>query len=49
VRHSSLTATEIAEEAVRIASEICIYTNDRITIEELDTVQAMDDISKESR
>jgi ATP-dependent HslUV protease subunit HslV len=49
VRHSSLTATEIAEEAVRIASEICIYTNDRITIEELDTVQAVDDISKESR
>jgi ATP-dependent HslUV protease subunit HslV len=49
VRHSSLTATEIAEEAVKIASEICIYTNDRITIEELDTVQAVDDISKESR
>ncbi|MBP8979925.1 MAG: ATP-dependent protease subunit HslV [Syntrophobacterales bacterium] len=36
VRFSSLTATEIAREAVRIASEICIYTNDNITVEELE-------------
>jgi ATP-dependent HslUV protease subunit HslV len=36
VRHSDLTATEIAEESLKIASEICIYTNQRITIEELD-------------
>jgi len=36
VRHSSLNATEIAREAMKIASEICIYTNDHITIEELD-------------
>ncbi|MCX7982120.1 MAG: ATP-dependent protease subunit HslV [Syntrophales bacterium] len=36
IRHSNLTATEIAREAVKIASEICIYTNDNITIEELD-------------
>lgn len=36
VRHSALTATEIAREAVKIASEICIYTNDNITVEELD-------------
>jgi len=37
VRHSDLTATEIAEESVKIASEICIYTNQHITIEELET------------
>ncbi len=36
VRHSDLSATDIAREAVRIASEICIYTNDNITVEELD-------------
>jgi len=36
VRFSDLTATEIAREAVRIASEICIYTNDNITVEELE-------------
>ena len=36
VRFSELTATEIAREAVRIASEICIYTNDNITVEELE-------------
>lgn len=37
VRHSDLSASEIATEAVRIASEICIYTNDRITVEEMET------------
>ena len=36
VRYSDLTATEIARESIKIASEICIYTNDRITLEELD-------------
>jgi ATP-dependent HslUV protease subunit HslV len=36
VRFSQLPASEIALEAVRIASEICIYTNDNITVEELD-------------
>ena len=36
VRFSDLTATEIAREAIRITAEICIYTNDRITVEELD-------------
>src|SRR5512136_75184 len=39
VRYSSLTATEIAREALKIASEICIYTNDNITLEELDINQ----------
>ena len=36
LRHSDLTATEIAREAMKIAAEICIYTNDHITIEEID-------------
>ena len=36
VRYSDLTVTEIARESIKIASEICIFTNDRITIEELD-------------
>lgn len=36
VRHSNLSATEIAKESMKIASEICIYTNDHITIEEID-------------
>ena len=36
VRYSDLTATEIARESVRIASEICIYTNDHIAVEEID-------------
>ena len=35
VNHSGLSALEIVKEAMRIASEICIYTNDRIVIEEL--------------
>jgi ATP-dependent HslUV protease subunit HslV len=33
--HTSLTAREIAEAAIRIAASICIYTNDRIRVEEL--------------
>jgi ATP-dependent HslUV protease subunit HslV len=35
IRHSSLSASEIVSESLKIASEICIYTNDRITVEEL--------------
>lgn len=35
VRHSTLSAREIAEEALRIAAGLCVYTNDRITVEEL--------------
>lgn len=42
VKHSALDAAEIAREAVRIASEICIYTNDNITVEELDMVEPDD-------
>lgn len=35
VSYSELTATEIARESLKIASEICIYTNDHITVEEI--------------
>jgi ATP-dependent HslUV protease subunit HslV len=35
VKHSSLNASEIVKESLRIASEICIYTNDQIVVEEL--------------
>jgi ATP-dependent HslUV protease subunit HslV len=34
-RHSELPLREVAEHAMRIAAEICIYTNDNLTIEEL--------------
>ena len=34
-KHSSLKPREIVEEAMRIAGDICIYTNDQVTIEEL--------------
>jgi len=34
-RHSGLTAPEIASEAIKIASEICIFTNDNITMMEV--------------
>lgn len=32
-RFTDLTAAEIAFEALKIAGEICVYTNDRITVE----------------
>lgn len=35
MNHTSMTAKEIAEESMRIASTICIYTNDHITVEVL--------------
>jgi ATP-dependent HslUV protease subunit HslV len=31
-RHSQLGPREIAEQALRIAAELCIYTNDQITV-----------------
>ncbi len=33
--HSTLAAREIAQEAMKIAGNICIYTNDKVTFEEL--------------
>lgn len=35
MRHTSLSAREIAEESLKIAGEICIYTNSDITVEEI--------------
>jgi len=35
MQHTTMTAKEIAAEALRIAASICIYTNDNITVESL--------------
>jgi ATP-dependent HslUV protease subunit HslV len=34
-RHTEISARQIAEESMRIAASICIYSNDTITIESL--------------
>jgi ATP-dependent HslUV protease subunit HslV len=34
-KHTKLSAHDVAQEAMRIASEICIYTNANFTLEEL--------------
>lgn len=34
-RNTDLSAREIVEKSLKIASEICIYTNDKFTIEEV--------------
>ncbi|MFW6173135.1 MAG: ATP-dependent protease subunit HslV [Elusimicrobiota bacterium] len=36
IKHSDLSAKDIAEESMRIASEICIYTNSNFTVETLE-------------
>lgn len=36
VRNSELEPVEIIKESMKIAGEICIYTNDKIIVEELD-------------
>ena len=35
LRHTDLPAREVVESAMKIAADICIYSNDRLTIEEL--------------
>ena len=40
VRHSDLDAQTIAVEAMKVAAEICIYTNDHFTMECLDAEEA---------
>jgi ATP-dependent HslUV protease subunit HslV len=35
LRHSQLSARAICEDALQTAARVCIYTNDRLTIEEL--------------
>jgi ATP-dependent HslUV protease subunit HslV len=34
-RHADMPAAEVAERAMRIASEICVYTNDNLVMETL--------------
>jgi ATP-dependent HslUV protease subunit HslV len=40
LRHTALPAGEVCREALRIAGEICVYTNDRLTVEELEAETA---------
>lgn len=35
VQNTNLSAKEIAEKAIRLAGEICVFTNDHITVEEV--------------
>ena len=35
LRHTTLAAADIVREAMKIAAEICVFTNDRVTVEEL--------------
>jgi ATP-dependent HslUV protease, peptidase subunit HslV len=35
MKHTTMTASQIASESMHVASEICIYTNDKITVETL--------------
>lgn len=35
MRNTTLSASEIVREAMKIAAEICIFTNDHLTLEEL--------------
>lgn len=35
VKHSKLKAAEVARESLAIAARICVYTNDRVHVEEL--------------
>ncbi len=39
-KYSKLNAKEIVEEALKTASEICIYTNDKINVEIIENKQA---------
>ena len=39
IENTDLPARKIAEEAMKIAGKICIYTNDNFTVEELSGVQ----------
>ena len=41
MENTTFSAREIVEKAMKIAGEICIYTNDRVTYEELLTDRAM--------
>ena len=34
-KHTTMSAKEIVEESMRLAGQICIFTNDQVTVEEL--------------
>ena len=46
IRYSDLDASEIAKEAMKIAADICIYTNNNVTIEEIDTTEEEENPNK---
>jgi len=37
IKHSALAPADIAQEAMRIAASICVYTNDSIVLEQLES------------
>jgi len=49
IKHSDLDATEISKEAMRIAADLCIFTNDRVTLEELDTTEPREPVDKKTK
>ncbi len=42
IRFSEMEATDIVKEAMMIASDICIYTNDKILVEDMDSISKED-------
>ncbi|MCA9862128.1 MAG: hypothetical protein KC432_03880, partial [Thermomicrobiales bacterium] len=42
--HTDLPAREIAERAMEIAADLCIFTNNRFTIEEVGGIEQGDDV-----
>jgi ATP-dependent HslUV protease subunit HslV len=52
LENTALSAREVAVKSMKIAGEICIYTNDRITVEELHSelpVEPKSELQKESQ
>lgn len=43
LRNTEMSAREIAEASLRIAGEICVFTNDRITLYEVPPAEETDD------
>ena len=43
LRNTEMSAREIAEASLRIAGEICVFTNDRITLYEVPPPEKPDD------
>jgi len=46
IENTSMSAREITERAMKIAGEICIYTNDQITFEELTAIHPIPQAGK---